>query len=409
MHVCQRCVSLLLSRPLSAAGQQSTRALHQRSHLILLQHSTRQSPVHRLSQGHSRETWRHFTDHQAASPDVYNKTDLAQKKVVPLNSDVHRISSQVSLSDSQSIDLDAAVRASPLQEISEEEAVQIQVPSALPPESSTLRPYVDKSETLSKLVQLGVNLWELEQRPNVGSMLVRLDFHADVAPRLLFLKDLGVEESKLGRLLTKNPFILTESLDNLEARVSYLKSKKFSKQSVAVMVTKAPYLLNFSVERLDNRLGFFQKQLGLSAEKTRDVVTRLPKLLCGSLEPIKENLKVCELEFGFRGNEMQHIVTTVPKVLIANKRKLTQIFDFIHNTMDVPHSLIAKFPQVLNAKFLRIRERHLFLEYLGRAQYQPSQPNYISLDRLVFLPDDVFCSEVALAALEDFERFQKTL
>ncbi|RXN26280.1 transcription termination factor mitochondrial [Labeo rohita] len=352
---------------------------------MLLRHSTRQPLVHTLSQRHSRETWRHFTDHQAASPDVHNKIDLAQKEVVPLNSDVHRISSQVSLSDSQSIDLDAVVRPSPLQEISEEEAVQIQVPSALPPESSTLRPYVDKSETLSKLVQLGVNLWELEQRPNVGSMLVRLDFDADVAPRLLFLKDLGVEESKLGRLLTKNPFILTESLDNLEARVAYLKSKKFSKQSVAAMVSKAPYLLNFSVERLDNRLGFFQKQLGLSAEK------------------------VCELEFGFRGNEIQHIVTTVPKVLTTNKRKLTQIFDFVHNTMDVPHSLIAKFPQILNAKFLRIRERHLFLEYLGRAQYQPSQPNYISLDRLVFLPDDVFCSEVALATLEDFEKFQKTL
>uniref|UniRef100_A0A671RRG4 Transcription termination factor 3, mitochondrial n=1 Tax=Sinocyclocheilus anshuiensis TaxID=1608454 RepID=A0A671RRG4_9TELE len=392
MHVCQRCVSLLLSRPLSAALQHSTRALHQRSHLTLLQHSTR----HTLSQRHSRQTWRHFADHQAASPDVYNKIDLAQKEVVPLNSDVH-------------LNKLESVHTSPLQEISEEEAVQIQVPYALPPESSTLRPYVDKSETLSKLVQLGVNLWKLEQRPNVGSMLVRLDFHADVAPSLLFLKDLGVEESKLGQLLTKNPFILTESLDNLEARVSYLKSKKFSKQSVAAMVSKAPYLLNFSVERLDNRLGFFQKQLGLSAEKARDIVTRLPKLLCGSLEPIKENLKVCELEFGFRGNEIQHIVTTVPKVLIANKRKLTQIFDFVHNTMDVPHSLVAKFPQVLNAKFLRIRERHLFLEYLGRAQYQPSQPNYISLDRLVFLPDDVFCSEVALATLEDFERFQKRL
>lgn len=418
MHLCRRCVSLLLSRPLlSAALQPSTHTLHQRSHHILLQHSREQPPFHSLTQRHSRETWtpcgrRNLTDHQAASPDVFNnKTDLAEREVekhiVPFeNVNVHQISNQESLLD---IDLDAVARPSPLQEISEEEAVQIQVPSALPPDSFTLKPYVDKSETLSKLVQLGVNLWELEQRPNVGSMLIRLDFNADVAPKLLFLKDLGVEESKLGTLLTKNPFILTERLDNLEARVSYLKEKKFSQQSVAVMVSKAPYLLNFSVERLDNRLGFFQQQLGLSAEKTRNVVTRLPKLLCGSLEPIKENLKVCELEFGFRGNEIQHIVTAVPKVLIANKRKLTQIFDFVHNTMDVPHSLIAKFPQVLNAKFLRIKERHLFLEYLGRAQYQPSQPNYISLDRLVFLPDDMFCSEVALATLEDFERFQKTL
>ncbi len=56
--------------------------------------------------------------------------------------------------------------------------------------------------------------------------------------------------------------------------------------------------------------------------------------------------QVCEIELGFKENEIQHIVITVPKVLTANKRKLTQIFDFLHNTMKVPHHLIAKFPQV---------------------------------------------------------------
>ncbi|KAA0710332.1 Transcription termination factor 3, mitochondrial mTERF domain-containing protein 1, mitochondrial [Triplophysa tibetana] len=363
------------------------------------------------------ETWRPCGMHlRVLSSSVQNNSsDLKHKKdenhcVTKYDSsDLHQESSQVSLSNTHNIGLDAVVRPSPFQEICEEEALRIQVPSALPPVSFTLRPYVDQSETLSKLVQLGVDLWKLEQRPNVGSMLVKLDFHADVAPRLLFLKDLGVEESKLGSLLTKNPFILTESLENLEARVAYLRSKKFSAQSVAAMVSKAPYLLNFSVKRLDNRLGFFQQLLGLSSEKTQNLVIRLPKLLCGSLEPVKENLKVCELEFGFRENEIRQIVTTVPKVLLADKRKLTQIFDFVHNTMGISHSLIAKFPQVLNAKFLRIRERHLFLEYLSRAQYQPSQPSYISLDRLVILPDEIFCSDVALATLEDFEQFQKTL
>lgn len=56
--------------------------------------------------------------------------------------------------------------------------------------------------------------------------------------------------------------------------------------------------------------------------------------------------QVCEIELGFKKNEIQHIVTVVPKVLTANKQKLTQIFDYIHNTMKVPHQLIAKFPQV---------------------------------------------------------------
>lgn len=141
----------------------------------------------------------------------------------------------------------------------------------------------------------GVNLWKLEQRPNVGSMLLRLNFNTDVAPRLLFLKEIGVEGSSFGYIITHNPFILTESLENLQARwheeiseilpcscmcfktvfnnvlffflqrVNYLKSKKFSSETVASMVSKAPYLLNFSVKRLDNRLGFFQHQLSLSA------------------------------------------------------------------------------------------------------------------------------------------------
>ena len=64
----------------------------------------------------------------------------------------------------------------------------------------------------------GVNLWKLEKRPNVGSMLLRLDFNTDVAPRLLFLKEIGVEDSRFGYIITHNPFILTECLENMQAR-----------------------------------------------------------------------------------------------------------------------------------------------------------------------------------------------
>ena len=52
-------------------------------------------------------------------------------------------------------DLDAAAELSALEEISDEEAVSISVPSAMPPASTSLKDYVDQSETISKLVQLG--------------------------------------------------------------------------------------------------------------------------------------------------------------------------------------------------------------------------------------------------------------
>lgn len=298
---------------------------------------------------------------------------------------------------------------SPLDEITEDEAAIIAPYPPIPPESCTLRDYVDSSETLQKLVMLGVDLSKLEKRPNVGTFLLKLDFEKDISKILFFLKDVGVEDNQLGPFLTKNPFILSEDLDNLHKRVAYLSSKKFSRTAIARIVSRAPYLLNFSVERLDNRLGFFQKQLGLSGEKTRDLVTRLPRMITGSLEPIKENLKVFEIEFGFRKNEIQQIALRVPKMLAGNKKKLTETFDYVHNTMGIPHHIITHFPQVFNTSLLKIKERHEFLTFLGRAIYDPTQPNYVSLDKLVSMTNETFCEEIAKTSTQDFEQFQKNM
>lgn len=40
------------------------------------------------------------------------------------------------------------------------------------------------------------------------------------------------------------------------------------------------------------------------------------------------------------------MITRVPKMLTANKRKLTETFDYVHNVMNIPHHLIVRFPQV---------------------------------------------------------------
>ncbi|XP_035476846.1 transcription termination factor 3, mitochondrial [Scophthalmus maximus] len=421
VQVCLRCRSLLCSKTTATTWNFSTQVRQcttvTRGADKILNGSSFFRGSHRTTQ--ARQGWKPqvfcYSDltakHLATeSKDGKFTEELSRADVVAYKSPLLPVSDAVPGSESQMpLDLDAAAEVSALEVISDEEAISIPVPDAMPPASTSLKDYVDKSETLGKLVQLGVDLWKLEQRPNVGSMLLRLDFNTDVAPRLLFLKEIGVEESRFGYIITHNPFILTASLENLQTRVNYLKSKKFSSETVASMVSRAPYLLNFSVKRLDNRMGFFQQQLNLSASNTRDIVARLPRLLCGSLEHVKENLKVCEIELGFKANEIQHIVIAVPKVLTASKRRLTQIFDLIHNTMKVPHHLITKFPQVLNTKYLRVRERHLFLNYLGKAQYDPNLPNYISLDRLVSLPNETFCTELASASLEDFYVFQKTL
>lgn len=300
--------------------------------------------------------------------------------------------------------LDDLPALSPLQPVSEEEAIRIIADPPLPPSSFTLRDYVDHSETLQKLVLLGVDLSKIEKHPDAANLLLRLDFEKDIKQILLFLKDLGMEDNQLGTFLTKNYAIFSEDLENLKTRVAYLQSKNFSKADIAQMVRNAPFLLSFSVERLDNRLGFFQKELELSVKKTRDLIIRLPRLLTGSLEPVKENMKVYRLELGFKHNEIQHMVTKIPKMLTANKRKLTETFDYVHNVMRIPHHVIVRFPQVFNTRLFKIKERHLFLAYLGRAQYDPAKPNYISLDKLVSMPDEIFCEEMAKASVQEIGR-----
>ncbi|NXT92439.1 MTEF3 factor, partial [Anhinga rufa] len=115
-------------------------------------------------------------------------------------------------------DWDDIPPSSALEEISEEEAVQIIAEPLLPLQSSTLRDYVDHSETLAKLVHLGVDLSQVEKRQKAGQLLLTLDFEKDIRKILLFLKDVGVEDNQLGPFLTKNPYILAEDLEALETR-----------------------------------------------------------------------------------------------------------------------------------------------------------------------------------------------
>lgn len=61
----------------------------------------------------------------------------------------------------------------------------------------------------------------MEKRQKAGQLLLTLDFEKDITKILLFLKDMGIEDSQLGPFLTKNPYILGEDLEALETRYAH--------------------------------------------------------------------------------------------------------------------------------------------------------------------------------------------
>lgn len=113
---------------------------------------------------------------------------------------------------------------------------------------------------------------------------------------------------------------------------------------------------------------------------------------------------------------MNDIYNTVPSFwtisinlinLISVKDLLRRSFDFIHNTLKIPHAKILEYPKVLRGYSSQLKARHDFLEKKGRAQYDPENPNYVSLKALATGNDEEFCERVAKCSVNEYNSFLK--
>ncbi|CAL4058709.1 unnamed protein product, partial [Meganyctiphanes norvegica] len=193
-------------------------------------------------------------------------------------------------------------------------------PSEIDNVATALRPtfnlaaYVNKSDTLQKMVDLGVDLNRLEKRKGIASFILKLDFEKNMKDHISFLYDAGVDASDLGRFITINPLIFNNSLEDLEARVNYLESKHFSKQEISRIFSRNPFWLQFSTYRVDGRLGFFQRTFDLTGTEVRQLATRLPKLITHNLHHIKRTTFAIQEEMGFDSMETKQLLLTQPKI-----------------------------------------------------------------------------------------------
>lgn len=185
--------------------------------------------------------------------------------------------------------------------------------------------YVDKSETLRKFVELGVDLSKIEKKKGLPQFILKLDFERDVKKHLLFLHDIGIPADYYGYFLTKNPLIFKESIDDLETRVYYLRSKRFSLENVREIVSRNPFWLSFSTQRIDRRLGWFQKNFKLTGNDIRLVTQNQPKLITYNLDHVRKSSFVIKEEMGFNDDEMKALLLSSPKFLM-NSKLISELF-----------------------------------------------------------------------------------
>lgn len=77
--------------------------------------------------------------------------------------------------------------------------------------------------------------------------------------------------------------------------------------------------------------------------------------------------------------------------------------------MQLSHNQIVQFPEVLLSREFRLKQRHGFLKFLGKAQYNPQKDLYISPEKLVEGDDENFVLNVAKSNMVTYDRYLKTL
>lgn len=77
--------------------------------------------------------------------------------------------------------------------------------------------------------------------------------------------------------------------------------------------------------------------------------------------------------------------------------------------MKISHDKILQAPEILSTRKHRLRERHEFLKFLGKDQYDETQPGYVSFIALIGSSDKDFVLDVAKSTFETYDNFLKTL
>ncbi|KJH43435.1 hypothetical protein DICVIV_10535 [Dictyocaulus viviparus] len=241
---------------------------------------------------------------------------------------------------------------------------------APPVYTRSLVPLVNHSVLLQNLVDIGVNLFEVEQNTSAGKHLLRLEFRKDVKPKLQWLLSLGFDVTDLGVYLTKNPFYLLQDLKDMQARVNYLTAMRFSKGDVCKIIKDFRYWLNIDVKIIDSRLGWVQKQFGLTGDEVRDLIRKEARILMFGLGPLQRLVGLLNKEFGFSPGQIKRILLNDPRIFMMDTKLIRMNYDYVHNVMKISNSVIATYPLILRCSHSSIRNRHEFLKKLGKAVYE---------------------------------------
>jgi len=284
-------------------------------------------------------------------------------------------------------------------------------PSSLPPtHSRSIVPYVNHLPLLQRLVDLGMNLFEVEKNTKIGRHLLRLDLVKDVKPKIHWLVEtVGISPDELGSYLTRNPYFLIQNLENMKMCVQYLSWKKFKRSDICKIIVGYRFWLNMDVRLMDSRLGWLQRQFRLNGDEMRALIVKEPRVLMFGLGPIQRITISLNRECGFSWKELKVLLKSDPRLFLVNPDTILRTYNYLAYVMRIPNQQMLKTPIILRCPVPSLQQRHKVLKSLKKDNYECGTPNYVSLEELISPSDRYFAENVAGISIEDYNRFLKLL
>ncbi|XP_004637499.1 transcription termination factor 4, mitochondrial [Octodon degus] len=222
------------------------------------------------------------------------------------------------------------------------------------------------------------------------------------------LLDMGFSDVLINELLSIQPHASPQQLLDIISEFILL---GMNPETVCMALKKNPQLLKMPMVQVKKRSSYLRK-LGLGEGKLRRVLLSCPEIFTMRQRDIDAVIQVLKEKCLFTVQQVTQILHRCPNVLQQDPSELEYKFQYAYFRMGIKHLDIVR-TEFLKYSLTRIKQRHIFLERLGRyqtpdkkGQTQIANPLLKDIFRV---SETEFLAKTACSSAEEFTVFKKLL
>ncbi|XP_045415862.1 transcription termination factor 4, mitochondrial isoform X3 [Lemur catta] len=222
------------------------------------------------------------------------------------------------------------------------------------------------------------------------------------------LLDMGFSDAHVNELLSIRPGANPQQLLDIISEFMLL---GLNPEPVYAALKKSPQLLKLSIMQMKKR-SIYLRKLGLEEGKLKRVLHCCPEVFTMHQRDIDDIVQVLKEKCLFTVQQVTSILHRCPFVLREEPRALEYKFQYAYFRMGVKQQDIVR-SEFLQYSMTKIKQRHVYLERLGRYQTpdkkgQTQVPNPLLKD-ILRVSEAEFLARTARSSVEEFEVFKKLL